>query len=132
MMERHEPVRTSAYKPMSPDSCALERFHKVCCSLKREFSRQLRNAKGGTRAHGEGNTFSSSEWGFLAQSINLCHFQQIDDCFNIHLCQTMGRTANISVTIYLQKVLRTINVWKCYAVSKSLPAWIVNHSKLWK
>lgn len=84
-------------------------FSRHAAVSSREFSRQLRNAKGGTRAHGEGNTFCSSEWSFLAQSINLCHFQQ-HDCFNIHLCQTMARTANISIKIYLQEVFRTINV----------------------
>uniref|UniRef100_A0A672S6V9 Synaptopodin n=1 Tax=Sinocyclocheilus grahami TaxID=75366 RepID=A0A672S6V9_SINGR len=95
-------------------------FSRHAAVSSRAFSRQLRNAKGGTRAHGEGNTFCSSEWGFFAQSINLCHFQQIHDCFNIHLCQTMGRTANISIKIYLQEVFRTINVRSASLSEKEL------------
>lgn len=130
MMERHEPVGMSTYRPMA--LVPQGDFSRHAAVSSREFSQQLRNAKGGTRAHGEGNTFCSSEWGFLSQSINLCHFQQIDDCFNIHPCQTMGRTAHISIAIYLQEVLKTINVGKHYTVYKSLPAGSVNHSKLWK
>ncbi len=116
MMERHEPVGMSTYRPMA--LVPQRDFSRHAAVSSREFSRQLRNAKGGTRAHGEGNTFCSSEWGFLAQSINLCHFQQIDDCFNIHPCQNMGRTAHFSIAIYLQEVLKTINVGKHYTVSE--------------